>query len=119
MRTRTRIAPSPATPLFGETTRPHRIVAELDARGGVDRHTTMCLKNAIEDALASGARHVMVDLRDLVVIDSAGLVLLRWARAACHGCDAELGLLVSAGARHHAIAAACTRSGLGAQLRFA
>jgi ABC-type transporter Mla MlaB component len=119
MRTRTRIAQDPATPLFEAVTRPHRLVTELDAHGAIDRHATMCLKNAIEDALSAGAEMVVVDLRDLVSIDTRALALFGWARTACHGCDAQLGLLISGAPRHYAIAAAFNESGLGEQLRFA
>jgi hypothetical protein len=89
MRTRARIAQNPATPLFEAVTRPHRLVTELDAHGAIDRHATMCLKNAI-------AEMVVVDLRDLVSIDTRALAL-----------------------RHYAIAAAFNESGLGEQLRLA
>jgi ABC-type transporter Mla MlaB component len=119
MRTRTHTAQSPATPRFRAVTRRYRIVVELDVRGEIDRHATMCLKYAIEDALTWGAEMIVVDLRDLVAIDDGALALFAWARAACYGCDAELGLLICPGEHHYAIAEAFNRSGLGAGLQFA
>lgn len=98
--------------------RPHRVVAELDARGEVDRHATMCLRNAIGDALAGGARAIVVDLRDLTSIDLPALAVFVRARADCHAGGAQLELLISACPRHDAIVRAFRSVGLSDRLDF-
>lgn len=96
--------------------RRHWVIAELDARGAIDRHATMCLEHTIDGVLASDARAIVVDLRDLTSIDAESLALFVEARADCHAHDVELELLISGHASHHAIADAIDSAGLLDQL---
>ena len=73
--------------------RRHFVVGELDARGEIDAHAAMCLRNGVRGALACGATHLIVDLRDLAEIDDAGVALLAQLRAECNTAGAEIELL--------------------------
>lgn len=103
---------------FAARSRLQGVVAELDARGEIDPHAAMCLKNGIEAALAGNIKAIVVDLRDLTSIDAAGLALFVRARADCRAIGARLGLLISGRASHVPIAYAFASAGLGNQLDF-
>lgn len=105
-----RIRPTPPQP--EECGHPRWLVAELDVDGEIDAHAALCLRNAIEDARAGVDATLLVDLRDLSAIAAAGLQLLVQASADCHRRGIGLGLLISADARHDAIAGAFDAAGL-------
>ena len=108
----------PAPPPAGRPDRPRWVIAELDVRGEIDDHAAMCLRQAIE-AHGSAAAMILVDLRELTVIDAAGLELFVRHHADCSACGIELGLLICGDARQRAIARAFDAAGLGDQLQFA
>jgi ABC-type transporter Mla MlaB component len=76
--------------------RRHWVVAELDACGEIDVHAAMCLRNGVRGALALGATHVTVDLRDLAAIDGGASALLRRLRTDCRAAGVEPALLAPA-----------------------
>jgi anti-anti-sigma factor len=84
--------------------RPRWVIAELDAHGSIDRHAAMCLSNAFDDALKTGAVAIIIDLRDLSSIDEAGLRQLAQMRAECLVKGIDLELLLPARARDNLIA---------------
>jgi anti-anti-sigma regulatory factor len=88
----------------------HWIIPELDAHGQIDRHTAMCLRVALADAV--DADDVLIDLRDLSAVDEHAIAILRWARDACRAHDVHLTLLIGARAPHDALAHALARAGL-------
>lgn len=100
---RPRPAPAPATPLalVGARTAAvalqQWVIAELDARGEIDAHAAMCLRNGVLGALGCGATVVVVDLRDLTSIEAGGLALLAQARADCLAGGAQLIVLAPPG----------------------
>jgi anti-anti-sigma factor len=100
------------TPPPEDSRRPRWLVAELDVDGAIDAHAALCLRNAIEDAGAVDGPALLVDLRDLGAIDAAGVRLLAAASASCRVRGMTLGLLISADARHDAIAGAFDAAGL-------
>ena len=95
------------------------VIPELDARGEIDGHAAMCLRHAIQEARTSAFGLVLVDLRDLIAIDPAGIALFRAHDADCHAHGASLGLLMGGHQRHAALAEAFVRAGLGDMLRYA
>jgi anti-anti-sigma factor len=107
-----------ATSLFVVPPRPHWVIPELDARGEIDAHAAMCLQHTILGAPTSGARAIVVDLRDLTSIDAAALELFVRAQADCRARGTDLGLLISGHATHDAIANAFGSAGLADQLQF-
>jgi anti-anti-sigma factor len=98
--------------------RPRWVIAELDVHGEIDAHAAMCLQRGIEDACASSTAMILVDLRDLVAIDAAGLRVFVQASADCRSSGAQLGLLISGHERHDAIAAVFHAAGLVDHLQF-
>jgi anti-anti-sigma factor len=77
--------------------RVHWVVVELDAHGEIDAHAAMCLRQAIGEAHAGAIELVLVDLRDLTAINSAGLALLTTFNAGCQAHGMDLGLLIRSG----------------------
>ena len=106
------------TPRPAQRWRVHRVVAELDVHGEIDRHAAMCLHQAIGDARASAVEMVLVDLRDLTAIDPAAVALLRAHHVDCQAHGVDLGLLIGRGEGHARITEALVLAGLGATLRF-
>jgi len=103
---------------FAVPSRPHWVIAELDARGEIDAHAATCLRHGIEAGLTANVKAIVVDLRDLTAIDTAGLALFVRARADSRSRGAELGLLISGRASHVPIAYAFASAGLGGQLDY-
>jgi anti-anti-sigma factor len=99
--------------------RVHWVVVELDARGEIDAHAARCLRQAIDEARAGSIELVLVDLRDLTGIDSAGLELLTTHSARCLARGMDLGLLIRGGGDHGKVAEAFVLAGLGHALRYA
>jgi anti-anti-sigma factor len=99
--------------------RVHWVVVELDARGEIDAHAAMCLRHAIGEARAGAIELVLVDLRDLAGIDSAGLALLTTHNARCQAHGMDLGLLIRSGGGHDTVAEAFVLAGLGHALHYA
>jgi anti-anti-sigma factor len=56
----------------------HRVVLEL--RGELDHHTDGDVRVAVATAVSDGCEEVVLDLRDLSFMDSAGLALLHELR---------------------------------------
>jgi anti-anti-sigma factor len=108
----------PARPPAPRPTRPRWVIAELDARGEIDDHAAMCLRQAVE-AHGSAAAMILVDLRELSAIDGGGLELFVRHYPDCRTRGIELGLLICGDARQSAIARAFDAVGLGDQLQFA
>lgn len=98
--------------------RVHRVIAELDARGEIDGHATMCLRQAIGATHAGSIELVLVDLRDLTAIGPAELELLRGQNADCHAHGVALGLLISGRESQARLAEALVRAGLGETLHY-
>lgn len=101
------------------SSRVHRVIPELDARGEIDSHAAMCLRLAIQDARTDAFESVLVDLRDLIAIDSAGLALFGVHDSDCDAHGVTLELLLSGDTRHAELAEAFVRAGLGDMLRYA
>ena len=99
--------------------RVHWVIAELDVRGEIDDHATMCLRHAIDAAPVGAIELVLVDLRDLTAIDDGGLELFARLGADCCARGLDLGLLLDGNEHHDAIAEAFVLAGLGEQLRHA
>lgn len=98
--------------------RVRRVLCELDDHGEIDSHAALCLRLAIDATRPATTEMILVDLRDLTTITTAGLALFARHNAACHARGMELGLLVSAHERHHRIAEAFVLGGLGDTLRY-
>ncbi len=88
------------------------VIPELDARGEIDAHAAMCLRQALDARLEGDARTIVVDLRDLTAIDTGGLAILMRARADCQTRGSELKVLVSGRPGHGAIVDAIASAGL-------
>jgi len=101
-----------------ERWRVHWVIAELDVRGEIDAHAAMCLRQAIGEVRAGATELVLVDLRDLSAIDSAGLALLTIHDAECHAHGMQLGLLIGGRTGHDQIAETFVLAGLGRALRY-
>ena len=97
----------------------HQVVAELDARGEIDGHAAMCLRQAIRETCAGAIELVLVDLRDLTAIGPDGLELLRDQKTDCQAHGVALGVLISGGERQARLAAAFVLEGLGDALHYA
>ena len=67
---------------------------ELDARGEIDDHAAMCLRDAVGGALAMGAVKIVVDLRDLCAVDARVVTLIEQLHADCEANATTLRLLV-------------------------
>ncbi len=96
----------------------HWVVAELDARGEIDAHAAMCLHQAIGEVRAGATELVLVDLRDLTALNTAGLALLSTHDAECHAHGVQLGLLIGGRDGHDQIAETLVLAGLGRALRY-
>ena len=81
------------------------IVAELGARGEIDDHAALCLRNALDATDAGATETVWVDLRDLLGLDAAALAMLAQESADCRVRGFELAVLLSGHALHDPIAA--------------
>lgn len=85
------------------------IVAELDARGELDAHAALCLRNALDATDAAATDTVWVDLRDLLALDAAALAQ---ESADCRAHGFELAVLLSCHALHDPIAERLADAGL-------
>jgi len=76
------------------------VVLELDARGTIDDHAALCLRLAVAGALAMGTARIVVDLRDLCVVDAHAITLLEQLRADCEAHATRLRRLACEHAHH-------------------
>ncbi|MCW3067521.1 MAG: rsbV [Solirubrobacterales bacterium] len=69
---------------------PDRVVIRLG--GELDLANAPLLQGAIEDADVHGRSMLVLDLQDLVFIDSTGLRIILWARERCEDGDREFAI---------------------------
>jgi anti-sigma B factor antagonist len=78
---------------FRVVVRTERDVVRVCPLGEVDLDTVGQIREQLEHAAASGARHVVLDLRGVTFLDSTGLRLVLEADAASRGQRWEFGLI--------------------------
>lgn len=71
----------------------HRVVAEIVLRGELDLRATASVEQVLDQARGSGARMIVVDLRELTSIDPAALPAFARADAFCFDSGIRLRLL--------------------------
>jgi stage II sporulation protein AA (anti-sigma F factor antagonist) len=67
-------------------------VVVLELTGELDHDTAEPLRTALDDAIASGARRILVDCAELLFCDSTGLNVLLRARLAAQDTEARVEL---------------------------
>lgn len=86
--------PANLPPPLDHRDRQRWVVVELDARGEIDRHATLCLRNALDAGDPAATPTVWVDLRDLLALGASALDVLVQANADCRARGIELALLL-------------------------